>query len=144
MFFSNDRSKLRRAYFDIWQKTLNKQTLDPMEQIISQVISEHPEYHKMFANEQALNKEFFAENEVNPFMHMGLHLAIREQLSTNRPQVLSSCYNTLCTKHGNSHDAEHQIMDCLTEMLWNAQQNNSAPDEAAYINCLKKLANIKL
>ena len=143
MFFSNDRTKLRRAYFDIWQKSIKKETLEPMEMLISQVISEHPEYHVMFANEKALHKDFFAEAEVNPFMHMGLHLAIREQVATNRPEMMATCYNTLCNKHGNSHDAEHQIMECLTEMLWNAQQNNTAPDELGYINCLKKLANIK-
>ncbi|MDH5393745.1 MAG: DUF1841 family protein [Gammaproteobacteria bacterium] len=142
MFFSNDRSKLRQAYFDIWQKTIKKQPLEPMEKLISVVISEHPEYHAMFANKKALDKEFFAENEANPFMHMGLHLAIREQLSTNRPEILATCYNALCEKHTNSHDAEHQIMQCLTEMLWNAQQNNAAPDEQAYIRCLKKLAAI--
>lgn len=142
MFFSNDRTKLRQTYFDIWQKTLNKQTLEPMELLISNVIREHPEYHAMFANKQALGKEFFSENEVNPFMHMGLHLAIQEQLATNRPEILSTCYNFLSIKLGNSHDVEHQIMDCLTEMLWNAQKNNMAPDEAHYINCLKKLANI--
>lgn len=144
MFFSNDRTKLRRTYFDIWQKTIKKQPMEAMEQLISQVISEHPEYHIMFANETALNKEFFAENEINPFMHMGLHLAIREQIATNRPPIMATCYQALCKKHGNSHDAEHQIMECLTEMLWNAQQNSAAPDEQAYINCLKKLADIRI
>ena len=143
MFFSNDRTKLRRTYFDIWQKTLKKQPLEPMEQMISQVINEHPEYHPMFANEKALNKEFFSETEANPFMHMGLHLAIREQIATRRPEILAVCYNSLCTKFGNSHDAEHQIMECLTEMLWTAQQKNAPPDEVHYINCLKKLADIK-
>ena len=144
MFFSNDRTKLRRAYFDIWQKTIKKQALEPMEQLVSQVISEHPEYQVMFANEKALHKEFFAENEVNPFMHMGLHLAIREQVATNRPEMISTCYKTLCLKCGDPHQAEHQMMECLTEMLWTAQQNNTAPDEAAYLNCLKKLSNIKI
>ena len=144
MFFSNDRTKLRRAYFDIWQKTIKKLPMEPMEQLISQVISEHPEYHKMFANEKALNKEFFSETEENPFMHMGMHLAIREQIATNRPEILSVCYNTLCNKLGGSHQAEHQMMECLTEMLWNAQKNNTAPDELAYINCLKKVSDIKI
>lgn len=142
MFFSNDRNKLRQTYFDIWQKTINKQSMEPMELLISQVITEHPEYHAMFANKKALEKDFFSETEANPFMHMGLHLAIREQVATNRPEMLATCYNTLCIKHGNSHEAEHQIMECLTEMLWNAQKNNTAPDELAYINCLKKLADI--
>jgi len=143
MFFSNDRTKLRQAYFDIWQKTINKQPLEPMEQLISLVIAEHPEYHKMFANQKALERDFFAEQEMNPFMHMGMHLAIREQIATNRPEMLSVCYNNLCNKLGSAHDAEHQMMECLTEMIWNAQKNNSAPDEQAYLNCLKKLADIK-
>lgn len=143
MFFSNDRTKLRQAYFDIWQKSLNKQPLEPMELLISQVIAEHPEYHVMFKNKKALERDFFAEQEMNPFMHMGMHLAIREQIATNRPEMLSVCYNSLCNKLGSAHDAEHQMMECLTEMLWNAQKNNSAPDEAAYLDCLKKLADIK-
>ena len=143
MFFSNDRSKLRQAYFDIWQKTINKLPMEPMELLISDVIAEHPEYHKMFENKKALERDFFAEQEMNPFMHMGMHLAIREQIATNRPEMLAVCYNNLCNKLGSAHDAEHQMMECLTEMLWNAQKNNSAPDEAAYLDCLKKLADIK-
>lgn len=141
MFFSNDRQKLRQTYFDIWQKTLNKQPLEPLETLISEVIAEHPEYHPMFQDKNSLHKDFFAEaGQDNPFLHMGLHLAIREQIATNRPQSILSCYNNLCVSQGGSHEAEHRMMECLAEMIWSAQKNNKAPDEQAYMACLNKIS----
>ncbi|WP_204318325.1 DUF1841 family protein [Serratia marcescens] len=37
--------------------------------------------------------------ETNPFLHMGLHLAVREQVATDRPQGIRTVYTKLIEKY---------------------------------------------
>ena len=138
--FGNDRNQLRQHYIDVWTKFNNKQPLEPLEKIIAEVIKQHPEYHKILSNsDNALGKEYLPEmGETNPFLHMGMHIAIHEQLSTDRPAGIRDIYQRLTSKHGDTHTAEHKIMDCLGEMMWQAQHLGVAPDENQYLSCLKK------
>lgn len=139
--FGNDRNQMRRAYADAWQKFQQGQPLQPLEQQIAEVIREHPEYHKLL---NKIESDFFPESgETNPFLHMGMHLAIREQMSTNRPAGIINCFQSLTSKAGDSHDAEHEMMECLGEALWQAQRNGTLPDETAYLACLKQRAENK-
>ena len=70
---------------------------------------------------------------------MGLHLAIREQVATDRPPGIAALFNALLVKSGDFHDAEHQALECLAETLWEAQSNNAMPDEQAYLERLQRL-----
>ncbi|MEZ5452788.1 MAG: DUF1841 family protein [Thiothrix sp.] len=140
--FGHDRDGMRRYYLQCWKKFQQKQPLDALEQQVAQVIAEHPEYHKLLEQtDAALQRDYLPENgETNPFLHMGLHLGIREQASTNRPTGISELYRQLVIQYG-TLDAEHRMMDCLAESIWLAQRNQTAPDEAAYLDCLKKASN---
>ncbi len=139
--FGNDRQQLRKAYADAWQKFQQQQPMTPLQQQIAEVIKEHPEYHPSL---QQLQADYLPENgQTNPFLHMGMHLGLREQLSTNRPPGILECYQALCKKHQSSHDAEHEMMDCLAEAIWQAQKLGTAPDESAYLACLKKKSALK-
>lgn len=138
--FTNERDKLRQHYADVWSKARANQPLDALEQQIAQVIEQHPEYHKMFENRQHLANEYLPEmGETNPFLHMGMHLGIREQVSTDRPTGIAQVYRVLTLKLGNPLEAEHQMMDCLAEALWVSQKYQQAPDEQAYLTCLQQL-----
>jgi len=141
MLFGQDRNQLRKVYFQSWQKFKNKQPMEPMESLIASLINQHPEYHDFFSqSEQNQAKDFTPEmGQSNPFLHLGMHISIHEQLGTQRPAELSTLYQSLCKKLGESHAAEHQIMECLGEMLWTAQRDDQAPDESRYIECVKKL-----
>lgn len=140
MFQSADRQQLRQYYFDIWQKHLNREVLQPLEVLIAQVLAKHPEYHQHFNDPDSLSKDFTPEmGESNPFLHMGLHLALEEQIQTNRPEGIIAIYQRLLKKYQDMHQAEHAMIECLAEAIWVAQRNHSAPDEAAYLECLKKL-----
>jgi hypothetical protein len=79
------------------------------------------------------------EGETNPFLHMGLHLGIREQIATNRPQGIAQIFNNLARQLGDPHAAEHQMIDCLAETLWEAQSRTTAPDEQQYLERLRRL-----
>lgn len=141
MLFGQDRNQLRRIFFTAWQKYNSKQQLEPLEQIIANVIAMHPEYHQYFADEQSsLDKEFLPEmGQTNPFLHIGLHISIHEQLSINQPAGISDIYQSLLSKHQDNHTVEHLIMDCLAEMIWESQRNNTMPDQVKYLQCLQKL-----
>jgi len=140
MLFSHERNDLRQVFFNTWQKHSQNIPLEPMEQIIAQVIKLHPEYHKFFEEEGVnMNKDFSPEmGETNPFLHLSMHIAIHEQLSINQPQGIAGYYKKLIKKTNDPHEAEHELMDCLGEMIWRAQRENTTPDEKVYLNCVKE------
>ncbi|BAO43762.1 DUF1841 family protein [Thiolapillus brandeum] len=140
MLFGQDRSRLRRYYRQAWQKKLAGRPLETLEALIASVIEQHPEYQDMLGSEDALHQDFTPEQgQTNPFLHMGMHISLAEQISTDRPPGIRDLHQGLSTRLGNPHQAEHQMMECLGLALWEAQQQNRAPDEQAYLECLKKL-----
>lgn len=143
--FSQDRSTMRQYFFTLWQKFQSGKPLEPLEQIIAAIIQQHPEYHSVLAKpDQALDRDYTPESgQSNPFLHMGMHIAIQEQRSTNRPAGISDIYQQLISQSGNPHASEHQMMECLGEMMWQAQRSGQQPDEQAYLEQLKQLAQKK-
>lgn len=140
MLFSNDRNDIRQHFFVVWKKFNDKQALDPLESLIANVIRLHPEYHSLLEDTQSLNKDYTPEmGQSNPFLHMGMHIGLYEQLSTNRPAGIKDVYEKLQIKTGDIHEAEHLMMECLGEAMWQAQRDNAMPDDASYLACLKKL-----
>ena len=104
------------------------------------VILEHPEYHVWLDNKSVLQQEFSPDAGVdNPFLHMGMHIAVREQISTDRPPGTRSCYQILLGKYQDEHKLQHTMMECLGQCLWQAQTNRTLPDEMAYLESLRKL-----
>jgi len=138
MFQSRD--EVRQVYLDVWQKMQNNSLLEPMEAIIADIIQIHPEYHNFLGkSEQAKEKDFLPEaGETNPFLHMGMHIALREQASTDRPSGFKDIYESLLRRH-KLHDAEHMMMECLAEALYYSQKNNLPFDELEYLGNLKAL-----
>lgn len=140
MIFGQDRTELRRMYADAWQKHVEGRPLSPLEAQIVAVIDWHPEYHGDVAGGD-LERDFTPDGgKTNPFLHMGLHLGIREQIATNRPPGVAAVHATLLQKTGDAHAAEHQMIEALAETLWEAQAGNSAPDEQKYLERLRSLA----
>ena len=132
------REDIRKVYYDVWQKlNENNHVFEAMEIIIADVIKLHPEYHAMLNDPKALEKDYSPDDgQTNPFLHMGMHIAIREQISTNRPIGLKAAYMKRCKKQ-EMHDVEHNMMECLAETMWKAQRNNVDFDEAGYMECIK-------
>jgi hypothetical protein len=132
---------MRRMYLEAWRKFGARAPLEPLEAQLAAVIAEHPEYVAWLeAGEQALGAEFTPEGgRENPFLHMGLHLAIREQVSTNRPPGIADIYQKLSARLGGTHAAEHAMLEPLAETLWDAQRQGRVPDEQSYLERLRKL-----
>jgi Domain of unknown function (DUF1841) len=139
-FAGQNRDQMRRMYLEAWRKYSSKAPLEPLEAQLAAVIAEHPEYVTWLeAGDQAVGAEFTPEGgQQNPFLHMGLHLAIREQVATNRPVGIAEVHQKLSARFG-VHDAEHAMLEPLAETLWEAQRQGGMPDEQVYLERLRKL-----
>lgn len=139
--FGQDRDQLRRFFATSWQKRLDGKTLQPLEQLVAQIVEQHPEYHSYLDGEDQLKRDFSPEQgETNPWLHMGMHISLGEQLGADRPSGIRALYQQISARFGDTHQAEHAMMECLGLILWEAQRGNRQPDEAAYLECLKKLS----
>jgi hypothetical protein len=120
--------------------------LTPLEAMASDWLQEHPEYHADLANEQAaLDRHYSVESgQQNPFLHLSMHLTIAEQLSIDQPRGIKALYTQLARQLDSPHEAAHAIMDCLGQMLWTSQRNNTPPDGAQYLKCITQKSSQNL
>jgi hypothetical protein len=114
--------------------------LTPLEALIADVLVLHPEYHTLVQDaDTAVAFESTAGGpQENPFLHMGLHLAVREQVSIDRPPGVRGLLESLERRLGDAHEAEHAMMESLAETLWEAQRSGGAPDEARYLELARQ------
>lgn len=140
--FNPSRDEARAFFFETWAKYGRGGALSALEQSALRVIVEHPEYHALLTDrDRNRDRDFSPESgELNPFLHLSLHLAIEEQLSIDQPRGIRARYETLVEKTGSEHDAKHGVLECLGETLWEAQRTGTAPDENAYLECIERKA----
>lgn len=137
--FDPSREQARNFLFDLWARHRARAPLTPLESLALSVVLEHPEYHGVLdERERYLEREWPPEGgETNPFLHLSMHLAIEEQLSIDQPPGIRAAVQALERRLG-AHEARHQVMDCLAEMVWQAQRNGAPFDNAAYLGCLAR------
>jgi hypothetical protein len=140
--FNPSRDEVREFFFGTWTKFKTSQLLTELEKIGLSVIHMHPEYQSILdAPEQFKHQAYFPEmGETNPFLHMSLHLSILEQISINQPIGIAGIYEQLKLKYQNEHDALHDILECLAEVIWQAQHNNTALNTNYYVQLLQQKA----
>ena len=141
-FFDNQsRDELRRVYVEAWRKRRAGLPVEPLEAQVADVIALHPEYQAALERgADALERDYTPEGgQSNPFLHMGLHLAVRDQIATDRPAGLRQAFTSLAGRIGSAHEAEHRIIECLAEAMWEAQRSGRPPDEAAYLQRVLRL-----
>jgi hypothetical protein len=140
-FDTQSRDQLRRMYVDAWRKRRAGLPMETLELQIADVIALHPEYHAGLERaDDAVQRDYTPEGgESNPFLHMGLHLAVREQIGTDRPAGIRAIFESLAAQCGTQHDAEHELIECLAQALWNAQRSGLPPDEQSYLESAARL-----
>jgi len=137
-----DRDSGRAFFLEVWGKHKRQLPLEALGQMVLDVILLHPEYHAILEKEEKeiSAMEFSPESGMsNPFLHMGMHIAILEQVGSDRPSGITALYQQLLPKYPSAHELEHKMMESLGETLWLAQRNNTLPDEAQYLEQLKRL-----
>lgn len=137
--FAPTRDQARRFLVDAWGKYRAQAPLSSLEQIAVRLIAMHPEYHAILeAPEAHIERDYGPERgEVNPFLHLSLHLAVAEQLAIDQPAGIAAHYTRLAGARGDEHSALHALVECLAETVWQAQRTGGAPDAAGYLRCLE-------
>lgn len=134
-----DRNAMRVQFVEAWRKAREGLPLLPLESQIADVVADHPEYQDLLGDpDRALTVEFGPEaGQENPFLHMALHLSLREQAQVDLPPGIRSALGQLAARIGRL-EAEHRLLDCLGEALWASQRYGREPDMAAYLECIQR------
>lgn len=140
--FNPTRDQVRNFFIETWRKYRAREILTDMETIASDIILVHPEYQELLADPESVERDFAPEDgQVNPFLHLSLHLAIEEQLSIDQPPGIRAAFAAAQLRSGDRHAAMHEALECLGETLFNAQRNGGQPDGAAYVEALRRRAS---
>ncbi|UCE31042.1 MAG: DUF1841 family protein [Burkholderiales bacterium] len=138
--FDPSKDDVRRFFCGTWRKHRRQTPLTPLEAMALDWIVEHPEYHDALEDEQqALAADYSVQaGRTNPFLHLAMHLAIAEQLSIDQPPGLRPAFEALRERLGSEHAAAHEVMECLGQVVWEAQRNSTVPDGLAYVECVRR------
>ena len=140
VMFNPSRDQVREFFTGTWRKHRAHEVLTPLEAIALDWMIEHPEYHGDLEHPEAMTAEYSVEKgRTNPFLHMSMHLAIAEQLSIDHPPGIRAAYQQLVGKT-NAHEAAHEIMECLGQVVWEAQRLGTPLDSDTYIDLIRQRA----
>jgi len=138
--FTPSRDEARRFLTDAWGKHRAGAPLSGLERMAAGIVALHPEYHAIVEDpDRHLDRDYRPEGgDVNPFLHLSLHLAVAEQLGIDQPRGIRAHFDRLKLARGDEHAALHALLDCLGEVLWHAQRHRTPPDAAIYLGCLER------
>jgi Domain of unknown function (DUF1841) len=140
--FNPSQHDVRRFFCEAWRKDREGAVLETMETLAAQWIAEHPEYHADLADvREALAATYTVESgRTNPFLHLSMHLTISEQCSVDQPRGIRQAVELLAARRGSLHEAHHEVMECLGEMVWTSQRSGLPPDGPAYLEAVRRRA----
>lgn len=140
--FQPSQADVRRFFCRAHAKQLAGRPLDPMERLAARWIAEHPEYAADLADEAAALQSVFTveQGRTNPFLHLAMHLSIDEQCSIDQPIGIRQAVQLLAARRGSLHEAHHEVMECLGEMIWASQRSGLPPDGPAYLEAVRRRA----
>lgn len=138
--FNPSRDEARQFLTQAWAKYRAQAPLSDLEKIAAALIGLHPEYHATFEQPERFAHRDYApeQGDVNPFLHLSLHLAVAEQLAIDQPPGIRAHFERLCAARGDEHAALHAVIDCLGEVIWQAQRQRTPPDAQVYLGCLER------
>ena len=139
MLFNLCRQDVRDFFFVTWRKAKSGENLSDLEKIVVPILRDHQEYHSVLDYpEQYMQQEWLPDMcQRNPFLHLGLHVAIEEQLSIDQPVGIRLLYVQQTMRLNSAHQAQHVMMDCLEEMIHRAQGDVAAFDVDRYLACIR-------
>lgn len=138
--FNPSSDDVRRFFCDTLRKHRAHEILTPMEAIALDWILEHPEYESELSDvEAALARDYSVEGgQANPFLHLSMHLSITEQVQVDQPRGIRPAVQQLTQRLDSAHAAQHEVMECLGQMIWASQRSGLPPDTDAYIDCVRR------
>ena len=140
--FAPSQHDVRRFFCDVHRKRREGLPMTPIETLAGDWVDQHPEYHADLHDlDAALATSYTVEEgRTNPFLHLSMHLSVSEQVSIDQPRGIKQAFELLAARLGSSHEAQHQVMECLGEMIWASQRSGLPPDGEAYLECVRRRA----
>ena len=140
--FNPTQADVRRFLCGVHAKAQSGAPMEAIETLASLWIAEHPEYHADLADVDAAIARNYDETpaQTNPFLHLSMHLSISEQCSIDQPRGIRQAVELLAARRGDLHAAHHEAMECLGQMLADAQSSGRPPDGEAYVACVQRRA----
>jgi len=140
--FAPSQHDVRRFFCDAHRKRREGLPLTTMETLAADWTDQHPEYHAELDDVEAAVAAVYdvKAGRTNPFLHLSMHLTISEQVSIDQPRGIKQAYELLAAKRGSAHEAHHEVMECLGEMMWESQRSGQPPDGHKYIDCVRRRA----
>jgi len=140
--FTPSQHDVRRFFCETHTRQRQSLPLTPMQTLAAQWIDEHPEYHAVLADVDAALAAHYSvdDGRTNPFLHLSMHLSISEQVAIDQPRGIKQAFELLGLRLGSAHEAQHQVMECLGEMIWASQRSGLPPDGQAYLDCVRRRA----
>lgn len=140
--FTPSQHDVRRFFCEAYAKFRDQMPMTAMEIAAADWIAQHPEYHAELADvEAALAAVYDVDaGRTNPFLHLSMHLSISEQVSIDQPRGIKQAVELLAVRRGALHDAHHDVMECLGEMMWTSQRSGLPPDGVRYIEAVRRCA----
>ncbi len=140
--FAPSQHEVRRFFCATHAKQRSGLPLTPLETMAADWIALHPEYHADLADADAAVAASYTveDGRSNPFLHLSMHLSISEQLSIDQPPGIKQAFELLAARLNSGHAAQHELMECLGEMIWASQRSGLPPDGAAYLDCVRRRA----
>jgi hypothetical protein len=140
--FEPSQADVRRFFCSVYAKWRDGQPMDALETLASQWVAEHPEYHADFSDVDAALERMYEvkDGKTNPFLHLSMHLSVSEQCSIDQPRGIRQAVELLTAKRDSLHDAHHETMDALGQMIWESQRSGRPPDGQAYIDAVQRRA----
>lgn len=138
--FAPSQHDVRLFFCTTFNKQRDHAVLTPIEAIAHDWIVQHPEYAEALGDvDAALAADYSVEHgQGNPFLHLSMHLSIAEQISIDQPPGIREAFLVLARRLDSEHEAHHQIMECLGQMMWESQRNGVPPDGIGYVECVKR------
>ena len=136
--FGEDRGALRAVWREAWRKRRSGLPLEPLEAQLADLVAMHPEYHAALEEGDPERDWTPEEGQGNPYLHLGLHAAVRDGLATDRPPGLRAAYHEVAARCRDAHEAEHVLLECLGETLWEAQRAGRPPDGNAWLERVRR------
>ena len=142
VMFNPSPEEVRRFFCDVYAKSRAASPMEPLETIAAGWIEAHPEYHAELADADAAVARVYdgKDGRENPFLHLSMHLSISEQCSIDQPRGIRQAVELLARRRDSLLDAHHEAMECLGQMMWEAQRAGRAPDGEGYVACVQRRA----
>ncbi len=140
--FQPSQHDVRRFFCEAHRKQRERLPLTQMEALATPWVDQHPEYRADLADvDVALTASYSVEDgRSNPFLHLSMHLSITEQCGIDQPSGIRQAVELLAARRNSLHQAHHEVMECLGEMIWTSQRSGLPPDGLAYLEAVRSRA----